>query len=75
MTEKIEFKRVLGLLQVSMIGIGAMICAGIFILSSAAISIAGSSAILAYLVLGIVSLFTGLCYIELGSTIPKPYSP
>ncbi len=54
-----------------MIGIGAMIGAGIFILSSAAISLSGSSAILAYLILGIISLFTGLCYIELGSTIPK----
>ncbi|MHA1377196.1 MAG: APC family permease [Candidatus Helarchaeota archaeon] len=71
MTEKVEFKKALGFLQLSMIGIGAMIGAGIFILSSFAIILSGPSAIFAYLILGILSILTGFCYIELGTTIPK----
>lgn len=71
LTEKIGFKKALSFLQLSMIGIGAMIGAGIFILSSKAIILSGPSAIFAYLFLGILSLCSGLCYIELGSAIPK----
>jgi len=71
LSEKIEFKRALGFLQLIMIGIGAMIGAGIFILSSNAIFLSGPSALFAYLFLGILSLCIGLCYIELGCAIPK----
>jgi amino acid transporter len=61
----------LGLLDATMIGMGAMIGAGIFVLTGLAAEIAGPAAILVFLLNGVVTAFTGLSYAELASSIPK----
>ncbi|MEF8842209.1 MAG: amino acid permease [Haloarculaceae archaeon] len=61
----------LGLLDATMIGMGAMIGAGIFVLTGLAANIAGPGAILVFVLNGIVTAFTGLSYAELASAIPK----
>jgi amino acid transporter len=54
-----------------MIGMGAMIGAGIFVLTGLAADIAGPAAILVFALNGVVTAFTGLSYAELASAIPK----
>jgi amino acid transporter len=61
----------LSLLDATMIGMGAMIGAGIFVLTGLAAEIAGPAAILVFLLNGIVTAFTGLSYAELAASIPK----
>ena len=61
----------LGLLDATMIGMGAMIGAGIFVLTGLAAEIAGPAAILVFALNGVVTAFTGLSYAELASSIPK----
>ncbi|MGC8622436.1 MAG: APC family permease [Candidatus Micrarchaeia archaeon] len=52
------------------IGLGAIIGAGIFVLSGTAIALAGSYAILAFLLVGIVALFVALEMGALGKVMP-----
>src|SRR6056297_599001 len=54
-----------------MIGMGAMIGAGIFVLTGLAAEIAGPAAIAVFALNGVVTAFTGLSYAELASAIPK----
>jgi len=61
----------LGLLDATMIGMGAMIGAGIFVLTGLAAEIAGPAAILVFGLNGIVTGFTALSYAELAAAIPK----
>ncbi|WP_284007442.1 APC family permease [Haloarcula pelagica] len=61
----------LGLLDATMIGMGAMIGAGIFVLTGLAAEIAGPAALLVFVLNGIVTAFTALSYAELASAIPK----
>ena len=61
----------LGLLDATMIGMGAMIGAGIFVLTGLAADIAGPGAILVFVLNGVVTTFTGIAYAELASAIPK----
>ena len=61
----------LGLLDATMIGMGAMIGAGIFVLTGLAAEIAGPAAILVFALNGAVTAFTGLSYAELAAAIPK----
>ncbi|MFQ6062855.1 MAG: APC family permease, partial [Methanosarcinales archaeon] len=68
---KVVFRRDLGLFDASMIGIGAMIGAGIFVLTGIAAGKAGPAAILAFTLNGILTLFTAFSYAELASAIPE----
>ena len=61
----------LGLLDATMIGMGAMIGAGIFVLTGLAAEIAGPAAIVVFGLNGVVTAFTGLSYAELAASIPK----
>jgi amino acid transporter len=61
----------LSLLDATMVGMGAMIGAGIFVLTGIAADIAGPAAILVFVLNGIVTTFTGISYAELASAIPK----
>ncbi|WP_336136008.1 APC family permease [Natronomonas amylolytica] len=61
----------LGLLDATMIGMGAMIGAGIFVLTGLAAEIAGPAAILVFALNGVVTAFTGLSYAELAASVPK----
>ncbi len=65
------FARDLGLFDASMIGIGAMIGAGIFVLTGIAAGEAGPASIVAFALNGVVTLFTAFAYAELASAIPK----
>ncbi len=67
---EIKFSRELGLLEATTLGVGAMIGAGIFILSGMAAGIAGPAATISYILCGLMTLFTALSYSELSSSIP-----
>ncbi|MFQ6106515.1 MAG: amino acid permease [Thermoplasmata archaeon] len=67
---EIRLSRDLGLLDVTMIGIGGMIGAGIFVLMGSASRVAGSAAIVGLALNGVVALITALSYAELGSAYP-----
>lgn len=69
--EEVSFARDLGLFDASMIGIGAMIGAGIFVLTGIAAGQAGPGALLAFALNGVVTMLTALCYAELASVYPK----
>ena len=68
---KVTFSRDLGLFDASMIGIGAMIGAGIFVLTGIAAGEAGPGALLAFALNGVVTLLTALAYAELASAYPE----
>ena len=71
MTEERAPEANLTLLDATMIGMGAMIGAGIFVLTGLAAELAGPAAILVFALNGAVTAFTGLSYAELASSIPK----
>ena len=61
----------LTLLDATMVGIGAMIGAGIFVLTGLATETAGPAAIIVFALNGGVTAFTALSYAELASAIPR----
>src|SRR5438270_491775 len=64
-------KRALGPVNLVTLGIGAIIGAGIFVLTgSAAAQYAGPAIVLSYVLAGIGCTFAGLCYAEFASLIP-----
>jgi len=65
------FARDLGLFDATMIGVGAMIGAGIFVLTGIAAGEAGPGSILAFSLNGVVTLLTAFAYAELASAIPR----
>ncbi len=66
-----ELSRDLGLFTITMVGVGAMIGAGIFVLTGIAAGTAGPGLILAFAANGVVTFLTALAYAELGSAIPE----
>ncbi|MBN1219265.1 MAG: amino acid permease [Anaerolineae bacterium] len=66
-----ELSRDLSLFDITMIGVGAMIGAGIFVLTGIAAGAAGPALILSFALNGIVTIFTAMVYAELGSSIPE----
>jgi len=68
---KVEFRRDMRLLDITMIGIGAMIGAGIFVLSGISAGYAGPACIVAFILNGIINTITGMTYAELGSAYPE----
>lgn len=64
-------KRALSSFDLTMLGIGAIIGAGIFVLTGhAAASNAGPAIALSFVLGGIACTFAGLCYAEMASTVP-----
>ncbi len=70
-TDGITLSRTMGLLDITMIGVGAMIGAGIFVLTGIAAGVAGPALVIAFFLNGIVTTFTALSYAELGSSFPE----
>jgi len=70
-TPKISFRRELSLLDATMIGVGAMTGASIFILAGTAIGLAGPAAIIVILLNALVTLLTALGYAEMGASYPE----
>ncbi len=69
--EEVELSRDMGLFHITTIGIGAMIGAGIFVLTGIAAGIAGPGFILAFLFNGIIATLTAMAYAELGSCMAE----
>lgn len=69
--DHVTLSRDLGFFDIAMIGVGAMIGAGIFVLTGIAAGEAGPALILAFLLNGIVTTFTAMAYAELGSAFPE----
>jgi amino acid transporter/nucleotide-binding universal stress UspA family protein len=69
-TVKIALTRDLGLFDITMIGVGAMIGAGIFVLTGIAAGHAGPALLLAFFLNGLVALLTAASYAELGAALP-----
>src|SRR5579862_6249645 len=66
-----SLKRALGATNLTLLGIGAIIGAGIFVLTgTAAAQYAGPAVVLSFILSGIACLFAGLCYAEFASMIP-----
>jgi APA family basic amino acid/polyamine antiporter len=69
--EKHALKRTLSRLNLITLGIGAIIGAGIFVLTGqAAAAYAGPAVVLSFVVAGIACAFAGACYAEFASLIP-----
>lgn len=62
-------KRSLGLLELIILGIGAIIGAGIFIITGIASAVAGPALIISFVIAGIACGFTALCFAEMASMI------
>jgi APA family basic amino acid/polyamine antiporter len=68
---EVTLRRALGALNLTMLGIGAIIGAGIFVLTgTAAATTAGPAIVLSFIVAGLGCLFAGLCYAEFAAMIP-----
>jgi APA family basic amino acid/polyamine antiporter len=66
-----KLKRVLGPVDLSMLGIGAIIGTGIFVLTGQAAAMhAGPGIVLSMVVAGVVSALAALCYAEFASAVP-----
>jgi len=68
---EVTLSRDLSVFDITMIGVGAMIGAGIFVLTGHAAGAAGPAFLVAFLLNGLVTLFTAASYAELGSAFPQ----
>lgn len=69
--QKGELKRSLGALNLTLLGIGCIIGAGIFVLTGrAAAQFAGPAIVVSFVITGLLCAFVALCYAELASALP-----
>ena len=68
--EKKSLKRSLGPVQLTLLGIGAVIGTGIFVLTATAAQKAGPGMIISFIIAGLVCALAALCYSELASMVP-----
>uniref|UniRef100_A0A158P889 AA_permease_C domain-containing protein n=1 Tax=Angiostrongylus cantonensis TaxID=6313 RepID=A0A158P889_ANGCA len=67
-----QLRRCLTTTDITLLGIGHMIGAGIYVLTGSVVrNIAGPSIVLSFLLAGIASLLSALCYAEFGARFPK----
>jgi APA family basic amino acid/polyamine antiporter len=68
---EVTLKRALGALNLTLLGIGAIIGAGIFVLTgTVAATNSGPAIVLSFVLAGLGCLFAGLCYAEFSAMIP-----
>src|ERR1700680_3484712 len=65
-----SLKRTLGAGQLTALGVGAVIGAGIFVLSGLGAHYAGPALMLSFIISGLGCAFAGLCYAEFAAMIP-----
>jgi APA family basic amino acid/polyamine antiporter len=63
-------KRIVGLGDLTALGLGAIIGTGIFVVIGEAIASSGPSIVLSFVLAGVTCAFSALCYAELASSIP-----
>lgn len=68
--EKKSLKRSLGPVQLTLLGIGAVIGTGIFVLTATAAQKAGPGMMVSFMIAGAVCALAALCYSELASMVP-----
>jgi APA family basic amino acid/polyamine antiporter len=68
--EKKSLHRSLGAFQLTMLGIGAVIGTGIFVLTAEAAQKAGPGMMISFIIAGLVCAFAALCYAEMASMVP-----
>ena len=68
--EKKSLHRSLGAFQLTMLGVGAIIGTGIFVLTAEAAQKAGPGMLLAFVIAGFVCAVAALCYAEMSSMVP-----
>src|SRR3546814_18345674 len=68
--EKKSLTRTLGAFQLTMLGIGAVIGTGIFVLTAEAAQKAGPGMMISFVIAGFVCAFAALCYAEMASMVP-----
>jgi APA family basic amino acid/polyamine antiporter len=69
--QDIPLARTLGLASATALGLGAMIGAGIFVLTGMGAGEAGPALILAFALNGVIALIVGACYAELVAMLPR----
>ena len=70
-SQQSRFKQTLGLFDATAISVGAIIGAGIFVVTGIAAGLAGSALVISMLVAAIISMFTALSFAELTAWQPK----
>ncbi|MDP3908962.1 MAG: amino acid permease [Gemmatimonadales bacterium] len=66
-----SLKRALGAMNLTMLGIGAIIGTGIFVLTGTVAAVnAGPAVVLSFAIAGVASIFAALCYAEFASLVP-----
>src|SRR5438105_120927 len=66
-----RLRRVLGPISLTSLGVGAIIGAGIFVMTGrAAAELAGPGIVLSYVVAGLGCFFAALCYAEFAAAVP-----
>jgi basic amino acid/polyamine antiporter, APA family len=68
--EKKPLKRSLGAFQLTVLGIGAVIGTGIFVLTAVAANKAGPGMMYSFVIAGVVCMLTALIYSEIASMVP-----
>ncbi len=68
--EKKSLTRTLGALQLTMLGIGAIIGTGIFVLTAEAANKAGPAMMISFVIAAVVCALAALCYAELAAMVP-----
>jgi APA family basic amino acid/polyamine antiporter len=68
--EKKSLHRTLGAFQLTMLGVGAVIGTGIFVLTAEAAQKAGPGMMLSFIIAGFVCAVAALCYAEMASMVP-----
>ena len=68
--EKKSLHRTLGAFQLTMLGVGAIIGTGIFVLTAEAAQKAGPGMMVAFIIAGLVCAVAALCYAEMASMVP-----
>jgi APA family basic amino acid/polyamine antiporter len=68
--EGTRLRRAVGALDLTALGIGAIIGTGIFVIIGEAIADSGPAIVISFVLAGVTCVFSALCYAELASTLP-----
>ncbi|WP_121119280.1 amino acid permease [Croceibacterium ferulae] len=68
--EKKSLERTLGAFQLTMLGVGAVIGTGIFVLTAEAAQKAGPGMMISFIIAGFVCAVAALCYAEMAAMVP-----